>query len=204
MSYIAPHLRKPVVKPVDMTAKAFPELGNTRVAAVPTGPSLASRAKAWNDKVEVVVDTDRVAKLREKATRDAKAALRVFYNQPRFLKPEYIRQDDLFQNRLDELEDQEAYEYAQQDEAFQEEAIDSWTDVHYKVVRERTRASSPPRQEMSESDIRGRIDVLHKRIRKNGTLREDIVVFEKELSELYKQLKSVESAGVPEYTKHWD
>jgi hypothetical protein len=204
MSYIAPHLRKPVVKPVDMTANAFPELGNTRVAAAPTGPSLASRAKAWNDKVEVVVDTDRVAKLREKATRDAKAALRVFCRQPLFAKPDYVRQDDLFQNRLDELEDQEAYEYAEQDAEFEQEAVDGWTDVKYKVLRQRTRGSSPPRQEMSESDIRSRIDVLQKRVRKNGTLREDIVVFEKELAELYKQLKSVESAGVPEHTKHWD
>jgi translation initiation factor 1 (eIF-1/SUI1) len=105
---------------------------------------------------------------------------------------------------LDELEDQEAYEYAERDAEFEEEAIDGWTDVKYKVLRERTRGSSPPRQEMSESDIRTRIDALQKRVRKNGTLREDIVVFEKELSELYKQLKSVESAGVPEYTKHWD
>jgi hypothetical protein len=210
-SYIAPHLRKPAPPPevkVDLSSTMmFPGLGSTRVTS-PRAPetSLASRAKEWSDRVEVVVDTDRVAKLRESATRDAKTALRVFYNQPYMKKIEYVRQDDLFQNRLDELEYEEALEYAEQDGEVQTPEEEEWTDVKYKVARERVfRDYSPPCDGTTDSELRERIELLQKRMRKNGVLREDKQSIEEELRELQKKLNlSVEVSTVPKDSKYWE
>ena len=213
-SYTAPHLRKQIAPqevPVDVTStKMFPGLGSTRVTAtrIVNETSLASRAREWSDRVEVVVDTDRVAKLRERATRDAKAALRVFYNQPYLKKIDYVRQDDLFQNRLDELEYAEALEYAEEDAQFETIPDQEWTDVHYKVARERVFRDYSPKDTTTDSEIRERIDILYKHMRKNGILREDKESFEEELRGLQKRLStgdfSVEISGVPKNTKYWE
>ena len=143
--------------------------------------------------------------LTDRIIRDAMSALGVYRNQPKVYKFEYVRQDDLFQNRLDELERIEALEYAAEDASWEypEPAESDWEYVHYKIAREKTFRAPIARHEMSEMDIRERINFLQKRMRRNGAVQCKLE-FEKELRELQKQLKSVEASGITEDAKHWD
>lgn len=143
--------------------------------------------------------------LTERVIRDAMSALGVYRKQPKVHVPNYdIRQDDLFQNRLDELERIEALEYAAEDARWAEKQCEpepEWEFVHYKIDREK--ALRVQTREVSESEIRERVSFLQKRMRRNGAVQSKLE-FEKELRELQKQLKSAETSGVFEDTKHWD
>lgn len=195
MPYVPPHARLsakvvPVPQHLDTSSDAlFPALSSSGVTCARTihETSLASRAAAWNEAL-TMKSSNSEERLREEAIEDAKEALRIFYNsRPR--EKEYVRADDVYQDRLDELESMEALEY---NEAHPEEEkvsiAEEWTTKNRAAPRTRPTQVKPvvTTPEFNPTEIRERITMLEKRLRRNGILREDKEAHEKELRELYK------------------
>ena len=213
-SYLPPHLRTapakadaPVqVQMVDTSIKSFPELGGNHIVVAKTvqETSLASRAKAWNEASRVpTAECERALQIQ--SLEEGKAALRALYSLRRQETP-YVRQDELYQDRLDELEYYEALEEAEEEvEKTPDEETDEWKQVRRRVARERVFRDTSPGNDMSEADIRARMDFLYKQMRRSGVLREDKIAHEKEMRELEKKLYSCsENTGMPKNTKEWE
>lgn len=210
-----PHLRSapkadaPVqVQMVDTSIKSFPELGGNHVVVAKTvqETSLASRAKAWNEASRVPT-AERERALQLQSLEEGKAALRALYSLRRQETP-YVRQDERYQDRLDELEYYEALEEAEEggsEEKTPDEETDEWKQVRRRVARERVFRDTTPNSDVSEADIRARMDFLYKQMRRSGVLREDKLAHEKEMRELEKKLYSCsENTGMPKNTKEWE
>ena len=191
---------------VDTSIKSFPELGGNHIVVAKTvqETSLASRAKAWNEASRVPT-AERERALQIQSLEEGKAALRALYALRRQETP-YIRQDELYQDRLDELEYYEALEEAEEEvEKTPDEETDEWKQVRRRVARERVFRDTSPGNDMSEADIRARMDFLYKQMRRSGVLREDKIAHEKEMRELEKKLYSCsENTGMPKNTKEWE
>jgi hypothetical protein len=181
--YIAPRFRKKEEVPLDLSAKAFPQLGTVRSTFQTPETSLATRAKSWGVPEPIVVVKDR-------SLEEAKEALRVFYRQPKPSKPEYVYNDDLHDARLAELEYAEALEYQARDEAlqYQEDPSEDWSVV--KRVVKTSHHTFAPIREMTDAEIYERVNVITKKLRRNDTLREDREKYDLELRELEKMLSS--------------
>lgn len=184
--YIAPRFRKKEEVPLDLSAKAFPQLGTVRSTFQTPETSLATRAKSWGTLEEAPVIV-----IKDRSLEEAKEALRVFYRQPKPSKPEYVYNDDLHDARLAELEYAEALEYQARDEALQhreDPSEDGWS-VAKRVVKTSHHTFAPIR-EMSDAEIYERVNVITKKLRRNDTLREDREKYDLELRELEKMLSS--------------
>lgn len=201
MSYQAPHLRNrakaqaPVEVKVNLTSSAeFPSLGHVPVQIASTihETSLAARAAAWNEALQP--KTDQVLqKKHDRALEDAKIALRGFYSvsMRQRAPPPYRYQHEIEQDRLDELEAEEALEMGE--EMPVGEAVSAWTSVERTSGAKdaKMRRTSPPRQALDQEQIRERITFLNKKLRRNDLQNRNNLTreaYEKELRELYARL----------------
>lgn len=181
--YIAPRFRKKEEVPLDLSAKAFPQLGTVRSTFQTPETSLATMAKSWDSREEAPVV------IKDRSLEEAKEALRVFYRQPKPCRPDYVYNDDLHDARLAELEYAEALEYQARDEATQyTKEEDEWS-VMKRVVKTSNHGFAPIR-EMTDSEIYERVNVITKKLRRNDTLREDREKYDLELRNLEKMLSS--------------
>jgi hypothetical protein len=215
-SYLPPHLRTAPAKVdaplqvqmIDTSVKSFPELGGNHIVIAKTvqETSLASRAKAWNEASRVPT-AERERALQLQSLEEGKIALRALYALRKPPTP-YVRQDEREQDRLDELEYYEALDEEAEWECDEktEEEVDQWTQVRRRVARERVFREAAPTSDVSEADIRARMDFLYKQMRRSGVLREDKIAHEKEMRELEKKLYSCsgENTGMPKNTKEWE
>lgn len=194
MAYKPPYARKSAkvapVPSVDIKSETlFPSLSaNVQCARNIHETSLASRAAAWNEALTMKSSVSE-ERLREDSIEEARAALRAFYNM-RPPEQEYVRSDDVYQDRLDEIESMEAIAY-NEEHPDEEPLIESeWVTTAKKETRHRT---SPVQKqqtviEYTPDEIRERITFLEKRLRRNGILREDKEAHEKELRELHRMM----------------
>lgn len=187
--YIAPRFRKKEEVPLDLSAKAFPQLGTVRSTFQTPETSLATLAKSWETREE-----EPVIVIKDRSLEEAKEALRVFYRQPKPCRPDYVYNDDLHDARLAELEYAEALEYQARDEAIQYRE-DPWAlpaedwSVAKRIVKTSHHTFAPIR-EMTDAEIYERVNVITKKLRHNNTLREDREKYDTELRELEKMLSS--------------
>lgn len=164
------------------TSKGFPVLGNARVAAMKK-----VQEAAWSD-ITREPEADRRVRL-AKETRDLGwENLRQFYYTRPEPKP-YITNDERYEAYLAEQDYLDAVKYDQEN-PLPQPAVEEWTETQTRVAR------APKQQtmerlvdeEMSEDDIRSRIQFLIKRTRRNGILREDREAYEKEIRDLQAML----------------
>ena len=186
--YVPPSLRKraapaavEVVSSLDMS-KGFPILGHARVAALKK-----SHAASWSEiSRESVVD--RTVRL-QKENRDLGwENLRTFYYTRPEPKP-YVTNDERYEAYLAEQDYLDAVKYDQEN-PLPEPVVQEWTTTETRVVQTPKQQTMDPLvdEEMTDAEIRERIQFLIKRTRRNGLLREDREAYEKEIRDLQTML----------------
>lgn len=191
--YIPPSLRNraavPVVESVSLdTSKGFPVLGNARIAAMKHSDNLlAERAAAWSE-VTRESDVDRAVRLKKESQDLGWENLRQFYYSRPAPKP-YIRNDDRYEAYLAEQDYLDAVKYDQEN-PLPEPVVQEWTTTETRVVQTPKQQTMDPLvdEEMTDAEIRERIQFLIKRTRRNGLLREDREAYEKEIRDLQTML----------------
>lgn len=189
--YTPPRFRKKEEVPLDLSAKAFPQLGTVRSTFQTPETSLATLAKSWStlEEAPIVVIKDR-------SLEEAKEALRAFYRQPKPPKFEYVYNDDLHDAHLAELEYAEALEYQARDEALGYVKNDPWalqSEEEWSTIERVVKTSHHtfvPIREMTDAEIYERVNVITKKLHRNDTLREEREKYDAELRALEKMLSS--------------
>jgi hypothetical protein len=173
MKYIPPYKKQKVTPVVPLTPeKDFPAL-SAPILVKTSHMDFAARVRTSEEPMYEQVCEDNIELLRAR------------WRKPMY-ETEYIRSDDLAQDRMDELDYYDALEY---DKLHPNEVSRSeWNHVNNIVVKPKPRKLEPLAEEVNEEEVQQRITFLMKRLRRNGIQREDKEKYETELRKLQKKL----------------